>query len=161
LQVHIASSDVPRGSAVVNVGLLGSLPKSSLSLIGKKPIFTNISPRDRRADASRLADHAVKGVSSMDAMSETAKEELSFAFGPYRLVPGRQLLLLDDQPAKLGGGAFEVLNLLVQRSGQLVTKDELIAAAWPGTFARYNAVVRLDGDEGLKVPAPRSIPSAA
>lgn len=70
----------------------------------------------------------------MDAMSGTAKGELSFAFGPYRLVPGRQLLLLDDQPVKLGGRAFELLRLLVQRSGQLVTKEELIAAAWPGTF---------------------------
>lgn len=70
----------------------------------------------------------------MDAMSGTAKGELTFAFGPYRLVPGRQLLLLENQPVKLGGRAFDLLRLLVQRGGQLVTRDELIAAAWPDTF---------------------------
>lgn len=70
----------------------------------------------------------------MDTMGRTEKGELCFAFGAYRLVPGRQLLLVDSQQVKLGGRAFELLRLLVQRSGQLVTKDELMAAAWPGTF---------------------------
>jgi predicted ATPase/DNA-binding winged helix-turn-helix (wHTH) protein len=60
--------------------------------------------------------------------------ELTFSFGPFRLVPRRQLLLLDGHPVKLGGRAFELLNLLVQRSGDLVSKDELMAGAWPGMF---------------------------
>lgn len=62
------------------------------------------------------------------------RQELSFSFGPFRLVPGRQLLLLDERPVKLGGRAFELLRLLVQRRGELVSKNELMAAAWPGTF---------------------------
>ncbi|WP_454632634.1 ATP-binding protein [Bradyrhizobium cenepequi] len=35
---------------------------------------------------------------------------------------------------KLGGRAFELLHLLIQRRGELVSKDELMEAAWPGTF---------------------------
>src|SRR6185436_10924211 len=62
------------------------------------------------------------------------RQELTFSFGPFRLVPRRQLLLLDGRPVKLGGRAFELLRLLVHRCGELVSKDELIAAAWPGTF---------------------------
>src|SRR5437588_8244426 len=62
------------------------------------------------------------------------RQELTFSFGPFRLVPGRQLLLLDERPVKLGGRAFELLRLLVQRRGELVSKNELTAAAWPGTF---------------------------
>jgi predicted ATPase/DNA-binding winged helix-turn-helix (wHTH) protein len=62
------------------------------------------------------------------------RQELIFSFGPFRLVPRRQLLLLDGCPVKLGGRAFELLQLLVQRCGELVSKDELMAAAWPGTF---------------------------
>lgn len=62
------------------------------------------------------------------------REELTFSFGPFRLVPRRQLLLLDGRPVKLGGRAFELLQALVQRSGELVSKDELMEAAWPGTF---------------------------
>ncbi|WP_245502462.1 ATP-binding protein [Bradyrhizobium betae] len=44
------------------------------------------------------------------------------------------MLLLDGRPVKLGGRAFELLHLLVQRCGELVSKDELMEAAWPGTF---------------------------
>jgi predicted ATPase/DNA-binding winged helix-turn-helix (wHTH) protein len=62
------------------------------------------------------------------------RQELIFSFGPFRLVPRRRLLLLDEQPVKLGGRAFELLQILVRRCGELVSKDELMAAAWPGTF---------------------------
>ncbi|MET4740534.1 putative ATPase/DNA-binding winged helix-turn-helix (wHTH) protein [Bradyrhizobium japonicum] len=62
------------------------------------------------------------------------RQELTFSFGPFRLAPGRQLLLLDERPVKMGGRAFELLRLLVQRRGELVSKNELMAAAWPGTF---------------------------
>ncbi|TWB57100.1 ATP-binding protein [Bradyrhizobium sacchari] len=64
----------------------------------------------------------------------TRRPELTYCFGPFRLVPSRQLLLLDGRPVKLGGRAFELLQLLVQRHGELVSKKELMAAAWPGTF---------------------------
>ncbi|WP_298241630.1 winged helix-turn-helix domain-containing protein [uncultured Bradyrhizobium sp.] len=64
----------------------------------------------------------------------TRRQELTYCFGPFRLVPRRQLLLLDGRPVKLGGRAFELLQLLVQRRGELVSKNELMAAAWPGTF---------------------------
>lgn len=65
--------------------------------------------------------------------SGAPQRELTFSFGPFRLIPGRQLLLLDERPVKLGGRAFELLRLLVQRRGKLVSKNDLTAAAWPGT----------------------------
>jgi predicted ATPase/DNA-binding winged helix-turn-helix (wHTH) protein len=64
--------------------------------------------------------------------------ELVFSFGPFRLYPKRQQLLLGTEPVKLGGRSFELLHLLVQRSGQLVRKDELIAAAWPDVYVHYS-----------------------
>jgi predicted ATPase/DNA-binding winged helix-turn-helix (wHTH) protein len=75
----------------------------------------------------------------MHAATETRQRgaqrgELAYCFGPFRLIPRRQLLLLDGRPVKLGGRAFELLQLLVQRCGELVSKNELMAAAWPGTF---------------------------
>jgi predicted ATPase/DNA-binding winged helix-turn-helix (wHTH) protein len=70
----------------------------------------------------------------MDEAAEHPKSELVFSFGSYRLVPSRQLLLLENHPIKLGGRAFELLRLLVQRGGELVSKEELMAAAWPGIF---------------------------
>ena len=68
------------------------------------------------------------------AQRSARRQEVIFSFGPFRLVPRRQLLLLDGQPVRLGGRAFELLQLLVLRSGELVSKDELMAAAWPDIF---------------------------
>lgn len=60
--------------------------------------------------------------------------ERIYSFGPYRLIRSRQRLLHGDRVVPLGGRAFELLCLLVQRGGMLVDKKELMAAAWPDTF---------------------------
>ena len=39
-----------------------------------------------------------------------------------------------DRRVQLGARAFELLNLMVQRSGEVVGKDELVSAAWPNVF---------------------------
>ncbi len=60
--------------------------------------------------------------------------ERSFAFGPFVLKPGRQLLLNQGVPARIGGRAFDLLTALVERPGEIVSKRELLARAWPETF---------------------------
>ncbi len=70
----------------------------------------------------------------MDHWHDSRNNELVFSFGPFRLIPRRHLLMCEGRPVKLGARSFELLHLLVQRNGQLVGKDELIAAAWPDTF---------------------------
>lgn len=56
-----------------------------------------------------------------------------FAFGPFTLLPDRQLLLNGDVPLRIGGRALDILTALVERPGELVTKRELMARAWPTT----------------------------
>ena len=56
----------------------------------------------------------------------------TFAFGPFRLLPARLLLLEGDRPVRLGSRALEILATLVERAGDLVTKDELTARVWSG-----------------------------
>ena len=60
--------------------------------------------------------------------------EVAFVFGPFRLVPSRQLLMRDDRPVKLGGRALDILHLLVMRAGEEVSKTALIEFAWPNVF---------------------------
>src|SRR5580704_3948883 len=55
-------------------------------------------------------------------------------FGPFRLLAGERLLLEGGKPVRLGSRAFEILAALVERAGQVVGKEELIARAWPQTF---------------------------
>src|ERR1700759_187174 len=73
-------------------------------------------------------------VATKTSQQEAHRQDLIFSFGPFQLVPRRQLLLLDGRPVKLGGRAFELLQLLVHRCGELVSRDELMEAAWPGIF---------------------------
>jgi predicted ATPase/DNA-binding winged helix-turn-helix (wHTH) protein len=56
------------------------------------------------------------------------------SFGPFHLQPARRLLREGETQVALGGRAMDILITLVDRAGQLVTKDELVAAVWPNTF---------------------------
>ena len=59
--------------------------------------------------------------------------EKVFLFGPFRLLPAQQTLLDGDSPVRLGSRALEILTALVERPGELLTKSELMARAWPNT----------------------------
>ena len=58
----------------------------------------------------------------------------AISFGPYRLLASQRLLLEGDQPVRLGSRAFDILAALVERAGEVVGKEELIARAWPKTY---------------------------
>jgi len=61
-------------------------------------------------------------------------ERHAISFGAFRLVAGQRLLLEGDKPVRLGSRAFDILAALVERAGQVVGKEELIARVWPKTF---------------------------
>jgi predicted ATPase/DNA-binding winged helix-turn-helix (wHTH) protein len=54
-----------------------------------------------------------------------------FLFGPFRFIPRQQLLLQGEARLRLGGRALDILKTLLERSGELVSKRELIARVWP------------------------------
>lgn len=56
-----------------------------------------------------------------------------FTFGPFMLIPEQQLLMQGDNAVRIGGRAFDLLTMLVERPGELVPKQELMARAWPTT----------------------------
>jgi len=58
----------------------------------------------------------------------------AISFGPFRLLAARRLLLEGDKPVRLGSRAFDILAALVERPGEVVAKEQLIARAWPQTF---------------------------
>src|SRR5467141_3378584 len=57
-----------------------------------------------------------------------------YEFGPFRLDPTERLLLRNNQTIPLAPKAFDTLLLLVENSGHLLTKDELMKRLWPETF---------------------------
>src|SRR5580692_721468 len=63
----------------------------------------------------------------------TASGDTALAFGPFQLIAARRLLLEGDVPVRLGSRAFDILAALVERAGDVVSKEQLIARAWPQT----------------------------
>ena len=61
-------------------------------------------------------------------------------FGPFRLLPSEQLLLNGGQAVPLGARAFELLVALTSRPGEVVSKDELMARVWLGTFVEESNI---------------------
>src|SRR6201987_2386865 len=55
-------------------------------------------------------------------------------FGRFRISTRRRQLLADGVPVELGTRAFDILMVLIDADGALVTKDELLALVWPGIF---------------------------
>lgn len=50
----------------------------------------------------------------------------------YELQPRERRLLVEGTPAVLGARAFDVLLVLVERAGQLVSKNDLLERVWTG-----------------------------
>jgi Tol biopolymer transport system component/DNA-binding winged helix-turn-helix (wHTH) protein len=57
-----------------------------------------------------------------------------YVFGPYRFDARERRLLRNGQAIPLPPKAFDLLLVLVARAGSLVTKEELLAEVWAGTF---------------------------
>jgi len=54
----------------------------------------------------------------------------SYQFNDAELQPAERLLLVGGKPASLGARAFDMLLVLVERAGKLVSKDDLLDAVW-------------------------------
>ncbi|WHS58249.1 winged helix-turn-helix domain-containing protein [Pseudomonas sp. G2-4] len=57
--------------------------------------------------------------------------EQTVHFGPYRVHPRQRLVLEAGQPLRLGRRAVEILLVLLEHAGQVVSKQQLIARVWP------------------------------
>jgi DNA-binding winged helix-turn-helix (wHTH) protein/tetratricopeptide (TPR) repeat protein len=57
-----------------------------------------------------------------------------YEFGPFRVDPSQRLLFRNNQTVPLQPKAFDTLLVLVQNSGRVVLKEELMKTVWPETF---------------------------
>lgn len=65
-------------------------------------------------------------------MSST-EGHISFNFGPFRLNSMERFLEKDGERVPLGSRALDLLSILVEHNGNIVSKRELTARAWPDT----------------------------
>ncbi len=56
----------------------------------------------------------------------------TFAFGPFRLFTAERRLEKDGEPVRLGGRALDLLIVLVERAGEVVSNRHLLENVWGG-----------------------------
>src|SRR5438445_13600524 len=77
-----------------------------------------------RQDSSGMFGHQA-GQSAADRTLE---------FGRFRILTRRRQLLADGVPVELGTRAFDLLMVLIEADGAVVTQEELLALVWPSIF---------------------------
>jgi len=65
-----------------------------------------------------------------------------YEFGPFRLDAEEKVLLRDGNAVPIPPKDLETLLVLVERSGHIVEKDELLAKVWPGVFIEEGNLAR-------------------
>jgi predicted ATPase/DNA-binding winged helix-turn-helix (wHTH) protein len=76
----------------------------------------------------------------MAAMDHTPDPPTRLVFGRFQVLPHRRELLADGHPLKLGGRAFDVLMVLLEACGAVVSRDTLMDRAWPDRIVEENAL---------------------
>ena len=66
----------------------------------------------------------------------------SYEFGPFRLDARERLLLHDEEIVPLSPKAFDMLVALVENSGHLLEKKELMQRLWPNTFVEEGSLAQ-------------------
>jgi DNA-binding winged helix-turn-helix (wHTH) protein len=63
-----------------------------------------------------------------------------FTFAPFELDPARRRLIASGEPLAISDRQLDVLVLLVERAGQIVSKDDLIHAGWKDVAVGDNSL---------------------
>lgn len=65
-----------------------------------------------------------------------------FSFGPFQLDPQRRTLRRDGELVTISVRSVELLSVLAARSGHIVSKDELVTAAWAEVAVTDNSLAQ-------------------
>jgi predicted ATPase/DNA-binding winged helix-turn-helix (wHTH) protein len=82
-------------------------------------------------------------VAEKDVDQSTVEREYAPAavqFGRFRLHARRRELLADGIFVPIGSRALDILMVLIEARGELVTKDELLSRVWSGTVVEENTL---------------------
>src|SRR5688572_3250885 len=83
---------------------------------------------------------AESSLNSPDGDAAPLRPRLSF--GPFTLDLARAELLRDGQALPIRPKAFDLLTALAARPGQVLSKDELVSAVWPGVVVTDDSLTQ-------------------
>jgi DNA-binding winged helix-turn-helix (wHTH) protein len=104
------------------------LPSSRMAAL------TQFDP-EPRLGVRRAVQSPDSGQPLFERRTESARAtSTEVSFGPFRLLATQFLLLDGDKPVPLGSRALEILIALLERPGELISKQDLMARVWPNVF---------------------------
>jgi len=100
----------------------------------QSPALAQFHP-EPRLGMTRVVQSPDTDNSSFAKRTEPARAApTEISFGSFRLVPIQFLLLDRDKQVLLGSRALQILIILLERPGELVSKQELMSRVWPDVF---------------------------
>ena len=78
--------------------------------------------------------------STIAAVDHLLDAPVNVEFGRFRVVLRRRELLADGRPIKLGGRDFDALMALIEATGAVISKDELMSRVWAGRIVEENTL---------------------
>lgn len=99
--------------------------------------------RVRESDALDAGEESeIRGIGRRLSMAAPSKGDDPHAirFGRFCLLVRSGELLADGVPVSIGNRALDVLVVLVEAQGELVTKDDLLSRVWPRTIVEENSL---------------------
>lgn len=88
----------------------------------------SVVPREKSEPKRR------NGLGTFGHQAGSSAADVTIEFGRFRILTRRRQLLADGVPVELGTRAFDLLMVLIDGDGALVTKEKLLALVWPGIF---------------------------
>jgi DNA-binding winged helix-turn-helix (wHTH) protein len=131
LATLIPETESPRSKDRKVPPFVGSRPPFGRLQLADAPVLERFNPDPGFGVRGRVqSPHAEQLKPSKPAGATTSE----VSFGPFRLLPAQLLLLDGDKPVPLGSRAMHILIVLLERPGELVTRQALMARVWPNLF---------------------------
>jgi|SRR5215469_7668431 len=106
-------------------------PKTEFDPAAPASTVTRFRP-EPRLDTRGAVQSSASGTPFFEKRAEPVGVTITqVLFGPFRVLPTQFLLLEGDKPLPVGSRALKILIVLLKRSGELVSKQELMALVWP------------------------------
>src|SRR5262245_24950210 len=100
----------------------------------RMPVTAQVHHQPRLDVRRAVQSSVVQNSFSEGPKGPAATGRIEISFGSFRLLPTQFLLLERDKPVSLGSRALEILIVLLERPGEVVSKEELMARVWPNVF---------------------------
>ena len=105
----------------------GTAMLTERSLVTKNRPHLPAGFRRRRTATSPMEERASKPNPALTCL----RVKNAFMFGPFNLSVAQRLLKKGEETIPIGGRALDLLIVLAERAGEVISHKELIARAWP------------------------------